>query len=217
MAWNRLQITSSTWSICTPCTAEPFRDPMILPQYLKRGGTGHENDISEDVSWSDDRAGTPSCFVGFFQTVFDKTATSLKSTSIITHYIYAVLLNCLVTYRRCINENQPSLTAVVIAQFTATIASDAKPHFIRNFAHYWFTSWNKAVSEATLTHLKQSNGRKLKTSMIHDAMSDLLAHFLVSERTPFRVSHIKGQSRSCLAIPFSYGCNIPEAKDKDAV
>lgn len=48
-------------------------------------------------------------------------------------------------------------------------------------------------------------------------MSDLLAHFHVSERTPLQAHHSTNQTRFYFSIHILYSCNLPETKDTSAV
>lgn len=162
--------------------------------------------------WLDDLDGTPSSFVSFVQIFSEKTATSLKSTTLVAYLIHVVLFKCTVTYWIWLIKNGLPLIGFPPEQFDATVEGDTESHFKNNSADYWFTSLSRALPEADLTPFGHCSLRQLKMSLINDAMFNMLAHYHARGSTSFHAHRTTGQTHSFFLI-LTWNCsNISKAK-----
>lgn len=169
-------------------------------------------DSKQDAYWIDDHNGTSSSFVAFVWIFSDNTATSLECPTLVAYPVHVALLNCFVTYKKCIIENGLFSTGFLPPQLEARVEGDAESHFINSSAPYWFTSLYEVLPQASLIPLIHRMVGKLKIFSIHDAMSDLVPSIRATGETPFQAYHSTVQIRSSFQIIFSYGYKSQQQK-----
>lgn len=81
------------------------------------------------------------------------------------------------------HKNGLFLIRLLPTLFEANVKGDAQSQFKNNSAHYWVTTSGEVLPEAALVPLKRHNLAKLKMSLAHDTMFDLLAPLHASGRT----------------------------------
>lgn len=119
----------------------------------------------------------------------DKTITSLKSTTVVVYTVHAVLLHYYVTYKMWINEHGLSFISFRPMRFEILVEGDVEPHDKTTSTHCWFNCLGATLLEAALIILKHRSQEKMKRSLIHGAIYDLLTPFHASGKPPFQAVH----------------------------
>lgn len=107
-----------------------------------------------------------------------------ESTVLVAYPVRGVLI-CLVTFSRRIIKNGLRLIEFSQTRFKATVKRDAETRLEKSSAHYWFKSWDQILPQVASTVPKHRNVRNLKSFLIHDATTFLLALLYAIERTLF--------------------------------
>lgn len=91
----------------------------------------------------------------------DRTATSCRSTVLVSNPAYGVHLNGYVTGIRWFIENRLFVIGFLATQYDSDVEGDVKSDFKNNFVNYWFTSLDEVLQGAALTSFEHRSLREM--------------------------------------------------------
>ena len=218
---TQLKISGDKDITFRPCFNEMNRDFVSHPLQSEFFATLYKSVRTEimsseeaSIEWNQSRSTTPNSFIGMLQIYTDKTATTLKSQSLVGYPIHVTFLNVTIQFRRFLIDHGYTLVGFLPVGFQdAQSDSDAD-----NLTFHNESKTDDIIDINDHVPLTSSSrGRNDKMCSLHNAMTMILAPLIEKSYEGFTVCTKKNITWNCFPVIVSYCCDIPESKDMSGV
>lgn len=218
---SQVKVANDTEVMFRPCFNEQNRDFVSHPLHseffaeLYMSIRSHiMGSANSKIQWNQSRDSMPKSFIGMLQIYTDKTATTLKSQSLVGYPIHVTFLNVSVQLRRFLIDHGYTLVGFLPVGLQGAHSDRDENNF--SFSDHDHSE-DHIVIDDHVPLTSSSQGRDHKMISLHKAMDMVLAPLLQKSLQGFSLCTRNEMTWNCFPVIISYCCDIPESKDMSGV